>query len=681
MTKAKLRETELRLKEASSAYYNDGVKLMSDESFDRLKSEWEEAAGRKFEVGAAPNVSSTVNLSHSYEDLAGTLDKVVNMEELRQWVGARGIRVSRKEKLLVSLKYDGHSINFEFSGQVMKKALTRGQDGVGKDLTGYFRKAWNGALTRPIRVPDIDGESIEDFAVGFEAVISWENLERLNSEFGTSYKNPRSAIGGIIKEDGVPMAKYLTLIPLKFRAMTSAHVTKEAELRALNAVADAVDAFDSMEVIEAESVDEVEEIYGSIAESRLELDYMIDGIVVETSNQELRENLGYSDRRPNFAIAFKLPYLEKETTLIDVEWYTDGNTATYTPVAVLRPVLINGATYKKVSLANYKRFKEMGLHVGDPMLFSLNKDVLGYVDRIPSEPAEGAVRLKAPTKCVCCGGKLHNDGVFLYCVNEECDLVKIGHLQQFLEKLNVKGIKRNTIRSLYELGYLTRVEDFLGMGPDFQSRLEQEEGFGKTSARQICKAVNDRLFSESGVYDYELLGALNIEFLSRGRAMLILRKVGMATLLGEKPSRLEPALLGIDGVGKALVQAIFKNLERIESVFEAFQKRGVKIVSLSREIAANQVEGQKYTVVVTGNLKGYEREEFKKTIELLGHKMASSISRRTDFLITNDTSSGTIKNQKAMELGVKIINEAQAVELLGINRNTMRKVSIDEAFE
>lgn len=303
------------------------------------------------------------------------------------------------------------------------------------------------------------------------------------------------------------------------------------------------------------------------------------------------------------------------------------------------------------------------------------------MDKIPGQQSNPAKKCKPPTECDCCGEKLHNDRVFLYCVNEKCDLVKIGHLQQFLEKLNIKGIKRNTIKTLFEKGYIEHVEDFLNLNEDFQERLSEEEGFGKTSAKQICKAVNDRLFSSKGVYDYELLGSLNIEFLSRDRAKMILRHINIETLLGEKPNRLEQKLLKIDGVGKSLVQTIFKHGERASEVFEACKARGVKIVSFSKQISANQVDGEKYTVVVTGNLKGYSREDFKAAIELRGHKMASSISSKTDYLVTNDTSSGTVKNQKAISLGVKIINETEAVKLLGISDSARKKGDIDEAFE
>ena len=308
-------------------------------------------------------------------------------------------------------------------------------------------------------------------------------------------------------------------------------------------------------------------------------------------------------------------------------------------------------------------------------------DVLGYVDKIPGQAMNVAKRFLPPTKCTCCGSKLHNDGVFLYCVNEECDLVKIGHLQQFIEKLNVKGIKRNTIKALFERGYIENVEDFLNMNEDFQDRLTEEEGFGKTSAKQICKAVNDRIYSDKGIYDYELLGSLNIEFLSRDRAKMILRHEKKETLFGEKPNRLEQKLVAIDGVGKALVETILKSRERAEEVFKAFKESGVKVVSFSEQVQANQVSGQKYSVVVTGNMKGYSREDFKAAIELRGHKMASSISSKTDFLITNDTSSGTVKNKKALDLGVKIINEEEAVRILGINDSARKKGDIDEAFE
>ena len=679
--KLTLAETEKKLRLAAQAYYNTDTKLMSDGDFDDLKDAWEQASGKKFEVGAAPNVSSTVTLSHSYDDLAGTLDKVVNIDQMKNWLKRRGYRVSAKTPLYVSLKYDGHSVNAEFKRNKLSAALTRGKDGVGKDLTGYFRNAWDGVFKGKFVPPQIEGETIEDFAFGFEAVISWENLKRLNDEFGTSYKNPRSAIGGIIKEDGVPMAKYLTLIPLKYRAITGHHVTRDHELEALLDLSENQSCFDSIDIHVVESVEELEELYQTIAETRFELPYMIDGIVVEIVDQDVRENLGYSDNRPCFAVAFKLPYMEKETTLKDVKWYTDGNSATYTPVAVLEPVVMNGATYQNVSIANYRRFKEMNLRRGDRMLFSLCKDVLGYVEKLPTEHPRGkeGFMLVPPSHCECCGEELKNDGVFLFCDNDACDLVRIGRLQQFVEKMGIKGIKRNTIKALYDKGYVEHVHQFLDFDDELAERLAEEDGFGASSARIIVDAVRKKLYSEKGVYDYELLGSLNIPLFGRSRAKLILKHVSVEVLVGEKPNRLEQKLLAIDGVEHATVDVLMRHRELIDETFRVFSGR-VKVCSFSQELKENQVEGRKYTVVVTGNLKGYGRDEFKETIERLGHKMASSISRKTDFLITNDTSTGTIKNQKATELGVKIIDEQQAIEILGINRNSRKKASIDDAF-
>ena len=572
----------------------------------------------------------------------------------------------------------------EFVKSFMKVALTRGQDGVGKDLTGYFKKAFAGFFSKNrIEMPEIDGEEVEDFAVGFEAVISWENLEKMNEEFGTTYKNPRSAIGGIIKEDGLPMSKYLTLVPLKYRAQVGSHVTRLDEFEALQEVARQSPHFYEMEVTVIESVNDLEDAYHAIAENRFDLPFMIDGIVVETGDQDLRDELDFTDNRPNFAIAFKLPYMEKETKLIDVKWYTDGNSATYTPVAVLEPVILINATYQNVSLANYGRFKQMELRKGDRMLFSLNNDVLGYVDKLPTVHPRGkeGKAFLPPSNCECCGEPLHTDEVFLFCVNDDCDLVKVGRLQQFLEKMGIKGIKRNTIKAMYDVGIIEDVTDFLHFDETKQAVIARTEGFGKTSAAKICEAINNKIYGENGVYDYELMGSLNVELISRDRAKLVLRHIDPDTLLYGDRKEVEAKLRAVDGIGDAIIDAIFDHKNLIADVFLAFREAGIKIKGFFEELKANQVEGKKYTVVVTGNLKGYGREEFKEAIERLGHKMASSISRKTDYLVTNDTSSGTIKNKKALDLGVKVIDEAEAIKVLGIHRNSRKRGSIEEAFD
>jgi DNA ligase (NAD+) len=673
-------QIEAQLRAAAEVYYNNSddqdAQLMTNQQFDELKLKWEFGTGRKFEVGAKPLVSATTEMAHGFEDIMGTLDKVNSVPELGEWLASKKLVPDANEVIVLgcSIKYDGHSVLEEFSNNRLAKAMTRGQDGVGKDLTGYFKKARSGQYNY-IGVDVPGGE----FAVSFEAVISWDNLAKMNEEFGTDYNNPRSAIGGIIKEDGLEMAKYLTLIPLKFR-IKDQELTREEELEWLAKITVSPQGsanFEAMEYEYFEMGEDIEPHYSTVNRTRGDMKYMIDGLVIEILNQDIRDRLGYSDDRPNFARALKFPYIEKETKAKSVEWFTEGNSAIYTPVVHFEPLKINNNTYKQTSIANYGRFMRMELRPGDRMLYQLRNDVLGWLDKLVTEGNKKPL-FQPPTHCEYCSEPLHHDDVFLFCANEDCDLVKIGHIQQLIDKTGIKGIQRATIEGLYCEGLIGKPADLLNLSVDAIAKVE---GFGKASGKEIVDAIQTRLVG-TGLKDWELLGAMNIWQISGERAKLLLSRVSLSDMVELPPENWIEKFVGLAGVKEKTVDALLKGIElRRETI-----KSLIYLVNSSSTKEAGAVaaipDGPKYKVVITGALKHYkDREEFKNAVEALGHKVSSSISKKTDYLITNDTKSGTQKNIDAKNLGVDIINEDQAIELLGINKRAGEKVALADAFE
>jgi DNA ligase (NAD+) len=671
-------QIEAQLREAAAAYYNNSddqdAQLMTNQQFDELKAKWEFGTGRKFEVGAKPLVSNTTEMAHGFEDIMGTLDKVNTIPELDKWLESKKLPQDETVVLGCSIKYDGHSVLKEFKNNRLVKAMTRGQDGVGKDLTGYFKKARSGQYNYiGIDVPG--GE----FAVSFEAVISWDNLAKLNEEFGTSYNNPRSAIGGIIKEDGVEMAKYLTLIPLKFR-IKDQQLTRQEELEWLADIIVSPQGSSNFEAMDYEFFElgeDIESHYTKTNRDRGGMPYMIDGLVIEILNQNIRDELGYSDDRPNFARALKFPYIERETKAKSVEWFTEGNSAIYTPVVHFEHLDINNNTYKQTSIANYGRFMEMELRPGDRMVYQLRNDVLGWLDKLVTEGNKKPL-FQAPTHCEYCEEPLQHDDVFLFCANEDCDLVKIGHIQQLIDKTGIKGIQRATIEALYCEGLIEKPGDLLNVRKDAIAALE---GFGESSASAIKKAIKERLI-DKGLKDWELLGAMNIWQISGERAKLLLSRVSLLDMVDKDPAQWIEKFVGLAGVKEKTVNALLKGLElrreTIKNLMYLVTSSSTKAVDAVAEIP----DGPKYKVVITGSLKHYkDREDFKNAVEAVGHKVSSGISKKTDYLITNDTTSGTQKNVDAKNLGVKIINEDQAIELLGIDRRAGEKVALADAFE
>jgi DNA ligase (NAD+) len=665
------------LLKAADAYYNDegGESLvMTDEEFDIGKEVWERRSGKRWQIGAAPRVSSRIGAIHGYKNFLGTLDKVNSIEELAEYLESIGVEdISETVAIFASLKYDGHSVGLEYEDNKLKQAVTRGKDGAGKDLTGYFKEAWGGRLkTLKFEVPGFGCP--KDFAIAFEAAVKWKDLDAMNEEFGTTYKSPRSSVGGILKEDGIEMSKYLSLVPLKLRIKDTA-VPRIVEVKALEVFKDA--PFSPMDIAYLTEAEPLIELYDSLSADRSEVDFQIDGLVIEIADDEMREDLGYDSNVPKFARALKFPYTQKRTVLKDVEWYTEGNSGTYTPVAVFEPVIINGHTYERTSLANLERFLALDLHKGDHLLFDLRNEVLGWVDKIEHPDNGQGEKFEAPTHCSFCEHPLHQD-TFLKCTNDFCDLNLIGNVQQFVDKMGIKGLQRQTLEKLFEADVVRRPEDLLRL-----AHLREKGGpvIGTKVMENICKEIDRRLFGDKPVYDYEILGSLNIDLISRDRAKIILQHRTLGELL-EDPDMFD-TFQNVAGIGEEIINSLFLGLQEEITTLDKLMTE-INYVSIAEESRkakqdAGRDENSKcYTVVVTGGLKYYGRDEFKHEIEKLGHKMVGKVTKKTDFLITNDTSSGTVKNKEAAALGVRIIDEQEAIKILGVQRRGPQAKTLEE---
>lgn len=672
-----LKEMFLKLEDAANLYYNSSEVCMTDEEFDTLKDKYEKLSGKKFFVGSKPNVSNTIEVSHSYKNLAGTLEKVNSLEELNKWISSKKLN---QKFLKASLKFDGHSVIIEFNEKgKIDKALTRGRDGEGKDLTGFFKNLLNGL--------SVDFFQGKKFAIAFEAVISWEDLDKLNNEFKLSYKNPRSAISGIIKEDGVELAKYLRLIPLKFHFHESNNtiITRKQEIEYLTLIASLDKIFYEFFTIDSYgyTIERLYPIFNTVDCPDIFKVFMVDGLVIETFDDNARKALGYSEISPNFSVALKFPYQTKSTKLVDVEWYTEGNSAVYTPVAIIEPVNINGFTYKNVSLANYARFTSMKLRKGTKLMFSLRNEVLGYVEKMVDQEATPKGKLfNPPTTCKECNEDLYTDDVFLFCINDNCKLTQIGAIQTFVEKMKVKGIKREILDKLYDSKIVTSIKDIVTIKSKYDD-IKNLEGFGNKSASLIVESVEKALFKRK-VYDYEILGSLNIPLISRGRAKIIFSgcDVKLKDLLDldkEKVKALSSEMQKIENIKNAITDSLFEGIEEKKDLLE-YLTLNIPFSNFKDDTSSFS-SGVKFNVCVTGNLKTMGRDEFKNELEKLGHKMVSSVTKKTSYLVTNNKDSNTVKNKNAIALGVPVINEEEALELFGIkNANQYTVVNIEDVF-
>ena len=492
-TKEEIKEI---LEKASESYYNSDSKILSDTDYDEL-SRYYISIGGELIVGAEPKEGKgTINVSHEFGELVGTLDKAKNLDDLREWLEKKIKVLGYIPSFLVTLKFDGNSIVIEYKNGKIVRVLTRGKNGKGLDLTHVFH--------HKIKCKD-------NIGIKYEVIMTYENFDKLQKDFNEDYANPRSIVAGKLGDDNAAeYEKYFTLVPLWVKEKTKIIPRKEQldfiekEFGEEVCVFDYIYEFDKEEIWSLdELMKQFSELYEIINNKREELNYMIDGIVFEIMEQEARDKLGTTEKYPNWAIALKFPYMEKTTKVIGFD-YCLGDGGKITPRVWFEPVDFNGTVHRKQSLQNFKRFEELKLGIGSDILVQYRHDVLSYIEPLDTDNNKTVKPEPFTDKCPVCGGKIriNENRTFAYCDNPKCQGRLIGSVQNYLTKMDIKGTKSNTLEKLKDNGLLKGIKDLYTM--DY-TKIYDIEGLGEKTAENMKKNIESK-----EAFDYEILGALGI---------------------------------------------------------------------------------------------------------------------------------------------------------------------------
>lgn len=647
------------LVQCAEMYYNTGGRTISDSVFDQLKDAYENKYGEQFQVGAKVTVGTTLSLSHGYDNFAGTLFKCKTIQDIVKWAKNKDIPLYNFGG---SVKQDGFSITCEIKYKngkyILDKALSRGKDGVGKDLTQVFRKNFH-----KVFVPDVQ----DDLAIGYEATVTYTDFDIINESniLGKKYKTPRSVIAGLTSESGAEHFKYVTLLPLRMQCK-NIHIDRIDQYEIFNEYYESIGRKEFFKVFK--DLNELKKFYLDMQTDRLQLENLVDGLVIETLDEDLREELGFTSTEPNFATALKFPALEKETTAIKVEWSSEGFSSRQTPVIHFSPVNVAGAEYTKVSLANYARFKSLVLREGDDVLFSLQNDTLGYIEKLHTEHnnSNNGKLFSHPTTCPECDEPLliTDDTVFLECNSYTCPLNLIGNLMKFVDVMGLKFLGRSTVRALFDNGILQYPSDFI-KAYKFNKTITDIEGIGDGTVA-LLKKVSTTLTTQA-FKDYRVLAALNIHLCDVGRWKTIFRSITFDTLcdyLALERSDFVTKLSMISDIGAGVATAIwdyFDNDKNTEEMLKILDN-----ITIESSTIRVDTDFKCFTFVHTGSASPFKkRNDIVSYIESKGHKVTGKVTSKTQYLINNDITSTTGKNNDAKTLNVPIISVQELKDLLG----------------
>ncbi|MGA8295733.1 MAG: NAD-dependent DNA ligase LigA [Acidimicrobiales bacterium] len=663
-------------------YFQDDAPEIADAEYDALVVELlkiEEAhpelreGSPLQEVGAAPS-ELFAPVRHRVPMMS--IDNVFSLEELRRWgerverlLNAAGVSTRSGEvEVVCEPKIDGLAISLRYERGVLVQAATRGDGLIGEDVTANVRTI----KVIPHRLALRGGDVPQVFEVRGEVYIpvsAFEELNRRQVEAGLRpFANPRNSAAGSLRQKDPSITASR---PLSFWAYQVGEVDGGAsgpqgsELSTHSAALDLVrraglPVNGENRVVEA--LQDVYEFANHWKEHRHDLDYEIDGTVAKVNSLELQRALGSTSHAPRWVVAFKFPPEERTTLLEDIS-VSVGRTGRATPYAKLTPVVVSGSTVTYATLHNEDQVRLKDVRPGDTVVVRKAGDVIPeIVGPVPSLRPKSSRPWKFPRRCPSCNEPLVRlEGeADTYCVNAECPAQRVERIKHFASRgaMDIEGLGEKRVIQLVDEQLLHDVADVYSLEA---GRLAQLEGFADLSAKNLIDAIES---SKTRGLQRVLVG-LSIRHVGGTVAQALSRAFPDIDQI-EKAN--VPELAAVDGVGEVIAESVnaFFRIDTNLAVIEKLRRAGVDLSSDSYGQGgapdANRVLLGK-SIVVTGTLTGFTREEAEAAITDRGGKSPGSVSKRT-FAVVVGSEPGVAKRSKAEELGIPVLDEQRFVRLL-----------------
>ena len=579
-------------------------------------------------------------VQHTHRQRLYSLDKVQSFGELSEWVSKVQKEIGQVE-FSVELKYDGLTINATYENGVLVGASTRGNGVVGEDVTEQVKTIRTVPLTIPFDgVCELQGEGIMKLSQ-----LAKHNQKHPNDPL----KNARNAAAGAIRNLNPKVTAERNLDVVFYSAGYSEGLACQSQTQLVDFLKGCGMLTNYVFEI-ARSFEEIRAIIEKIGEMRNSLDFLIDGVVIKVNNFALREELGYTEKFPKWAVAYKFDAEQVTTTLLDVDWQV-GRTGKLTPIGLLEPVELCGATIKRATLNNFGDITRKKLHKNALVFIRRSNDVIPEV--LGAAEESGDIITK-PTTCPACGSTLTEVGAHLFCTNaSNCRPQIVARITHYCSKnaCDIDGISEKTVGALVDNLGITSVADLYSLTDNDLATLE---GFKQKKISNTLKAIQN----SKNVKLAQFIFALGLDNVGSVTAKDLAVKYGSVEALSKATV---DELTQIDGIGDVVAEGIVQYFAENENL---------QIITRLKEIGINpsyQVEekvgvftGKK--VVLTGSLANYTRSQAQKLIEQNGGEIASSVSKSVNLVVAG-TDAGS-KLTKAQALGIEIIDEQTFQQLL-----------------
>ncbi|MBD3840618.1 MAG: NAD-dependent DNA ligase LigA [Campylobacterales bacterium] len=624
------------------AYYVLDDPQASDEEYDKLSRaclEFEQQNPDQVDPNS-PNIrvggmvlqkfSKAFHLSRMWSQ-----EDVFNQQELKDWI-KRAQKTESNLEFVCEPKFDGASLNLIYENGVLKQAITRGDGSVGEDVTNNIKTIHSIPLTIPYQ------ESIE---IRGEIVIKKDDFEKINLQRvhngEPTFANPRNAAAGSLRQldPSVTAQRKLFFYPWG---------VGENSL-------DISNAFEQMEFVYnlgflappirvlCKDSHEIEQFYQKVITLRETIPMMLDGMVVKINSIETQNELGFTVKYPRWSCAYKFPAVEKTTKVIDIILQV-GRTGVITPVAVTNPTLIDGSTVSRASLHNFDEISRLDLQINDEVIIIKSGDIIPKITKVLHQRRDGSQRqIIKPTHCPKCNSELLDEGILLKCQNLDCEARVVNSIIYFASKncMNIDGLGDKIVELLVNK---QKIKDILDL---YYLKYEDLEGLESFKEKKINNLLN-AIEATKGCELHRVINSLGIEHIGEVASKELVKNFGESIL-----DVTFEQVIAIDGFGEQMARSFLEfirlNKELIEKLFAIIKPKIPQV----QAIEENPFKGK--TVVLTGTMSK-PRGHVKSYFESLGAKVASSVSKKTDFVIYGDDAGS--KYDKAIEFGVVCIDES-----------------------
>lgn len=653
---ARMRALVDRLNETARAYYVKDAPLISDREWDAM---YDELSRLEAETGVRLDDSPTRRVGgeplpgfvpYRHEKRLWSMDKAQSEAAVRDWAAwaeklyraAAGDQSLPPLSYVVEYKFDGLNISLIYEGGTLSQAATRGNGQVGEAILPQVRTI----RSVPLSIPFTGHLTVQG-----EGIMRLSALEAYNRTADEPLKNARNGAAGALRNLDPRVTARRTLDAFFYHVSAIEGKMLANQVEALAFLKE--NGFPVSDFARpAATIGEAMEAVRAIEASRASLDFLIDGAVIKVNDFATREALGYTDKFPRWAVAYKFEAEETTTKVLDVTWEL-GRTGKLTPLAHLEPVELSGVTVRRATLNNWADVQKKRVKIGCRVFIRRSNDVipeiLGRTDEV--EPDERDVTM--PESCPACGARVETRGAHLFCTGRDCKPRLVAELSHFAgrDAMDVETFSDKTAQLLYEERGVRDPSDLFALTKEALVGLP---GMGDKKAQNLLSALEA---AKSRPLD-AFLFALGIPGVGRKTARDLAGRFGSLDALKLAD---EEVLRTIPEVGGVIAQSIVEFFQDPEqtAVIDRLLERGV------RPAAMEAAEGGPLlgkTVVVTGTLSSMTRQEAEQAIERAGGKAASSVSKKTSFLVAGEAAGS--KRAKAEALGVPILDEEAFQKLL-----------------